>query len=430
VDLSQFELAQRRSKNGRRAPELDQVATLKGSIPAKSFYIIYSAQGSASLLASALACPAVQSDTVYNGIMDSDGASGFQLLKDGAVIDSVGPNDGSAYASNTCFYRRSVTKTGLPGPASATWVPADWATAPICGLLSEDANAGKASLTDASLTSLVVSNGSLKLSATIDNASKLATILKPNGLDVSKLTIAAGSFGTSATIDGAAITNGVTTADFSTGTRKLKILGQDGTSAEYSISAIDRYTTANYDFDGGIKAVLAKIWAYGSTGGSFADGTVVTGIVTAKSIYPASFFIQDKNAGLYFYTSEGISFPVGAKVSIKVSTGSVYYGMPEVTAFDSIEAASSGLSSIYYMTGDYANKDSIGCVYKYEGTIAQGGLSYYKGQFSGSLYFHYPKEIQSALAAGAKGSFYGPVSYTRDNYTMELVTSDQFSIAK
>jgi hypothetical protein len=428
VDLSQFELAQRRSLNGVRDPDLDQVVTLKGSIAANSFCIIYSARANASLLAKMWSSPSKQSDTVYNGIMDSDGASGYELLKDGKVVDSIGPNDGSLYAKETCYYRRSVTGTGLPGPASAAWVKPDWASAPASGLLGDDANAGLASLTDTSLISLLVTAGSLKIPATIDNTAKTATVLMPDGIDASALLVSVGTFGTSTKIDGTTIENGKTSISLASGNKTLSISGQDGGTASYTLAAIPRYTSTNYTFDGGIKTVVDKI----VTGGSYdtaLNDVLITGIVTAKNIYPSSFFIQDKNAGVYFYTSDGISFPVGSKVTIKVTTGKVYYGMPEVTVYDAdIGAAGTGLSSIYYRTGDYSNQASIGQVFQYSGSIAQGGLSYYKGQFTGNRWFHYPIGIESDLSAGNSGVFYGPVSFTRDNYTMELVTRDQYSL--
>jgi hypothetical protein len=428
VDLSQFELAQRRAKAGRPDSSLDQVVRLKGSIPANSFFILYSARMNVALLSVAFACPNKQSDGAYNGIMDSDGASSYQLMKEGVVIDTVGPMDGSAYAGETCFFRRSDTASGIPGPAAPLWDRSAWARAPASGLLGDDVNAGKASLRDSSLVSLLVTSGLLKIPATINATAGTATILLPDGVDAANLLLSVGSFGSSASIDGTTITSAKTGLDLSSGKKTLTIAGQDGTNSNYVISAIPRYTTTNYDFDGGIKAVVDKIVAGGTADTPLGD-VFITGVITAKNIYPASFFIQDMNAGIYFYTSEGISFPVGSKVKILVSTGKVYYGMPEVTVYDSaIDPVSTDLFSLYYKTGDYAAATGIGSVYRYDGSIAQGGLSYYKGQFAGALYFHYPIDIQTALAAGATGTFYGPVSYTRENYTMELVTRDQFSL--
>ena len=384
-----------------------------------------------TLLTTVYGYAARQSDSIFNGIMDGDGASAYQLQKNGQVLDVVGPNDGSLYATNMCLFRRSDTNSGLPRAANPVWAAADWVNAPVSGILGDDTNAGLASRTDPTLLSLTVSAGTIKAMATIDAGAKTATVLLPDGVDKSALVLAVGTFGTALAIDGQAIVNNQTVVDFSAGSRTLTITGQDGMELEYTVDAIPRYTNVNYDFDGGIQAMVDKIWLGGSnesTLSSVGDGTV-TGIVTAKGIYPNAFFIQDRNAGLYFYTSEGISFPVGAKIKITVTTGKVYYGMPEVTAFDpEIQSLSSGLSSIYYRTGDYANEAAIGQVFRYTGSIAQGGLMYYKGQFSGALYFHYPTEIQSYLGAGASGTFYGPVSYTRENYTMELVTREQFSL--
>jgi len=428
VDLSQFELVHKRSKNGKPSPALDQTVTLKGSIAAKSYYVIHSAKMNVSLLARAGSLPSRQSDASFNGIMDSDGASGYQLMKDGVVVDAIGPNDGSLFATETCYFRRSDTSTGLPGAAAATWDKGAWALAPLCGLLNEDANAGLPSPTDASLVSLIIQSGSLKIPATINNAAKTATVLMPDGADASSLAIAVGSFGTAVSVDSIAIENGKTKLDFTSGKKTLAITGQDGTTAEFTVAVKPRYTAENYDFDGGIKAVVDKIWKGGANDTSLGD-VYITGVVTAKNVFPAAFAIQDKNAGVYFYTSEGITFPVGSKVKIKVNTGKVYFGLPEITVYDlEIAAAGNELYSLYYRTGDYATKESLGSVFRYDGAIAQGGLAYYKGQFAGSLYFHYPTEIQSSLSAGTTGVFYGPVTYTRDNYTMELVTPDQFSI--
>ncbi len=426
VDLSQFRLAQRRSRNGVRDSSLDQVVSLKGSIGPKAFYLIYAARINASLLANANAFGAKISDSSYNGIMDSNGASGYQLIRDGAVVDSIGPNDGSFYAKDACYCRRSLA-AGQPGPATPSWDRGAWVALPVGGLLGDDVNAGKASPIGSALLSLVASNGSLHMAATVDETGKTATILLPEGVDRAALDLNVGSFGVSVTIGGIPVGNGSIHADLSVA-RQLAITGQDGSKSTYTVSAIARYTTTNYDFDGGIAAVLAKIWAGGSVDTAL-NGTAITGVVTATGIYPASFSIQDKNAGIYFYTSEGISFPVGSKVRIKVNTGKAYYGLPEITDYDSIESAGSGLNSLYYKTGDYANKDAICCVYRYDGTIAVGGLSYYKGKFDGALYFHYPSgTIEDLLATGSRGTFYGPVTYTRDNYTMEIVTADQFSI--
>jgi len=432
VDLAQYELVQKRSRNGVPDASLDQRVRLKGSIAAKSFYLIYSARINTSLLANAAAFGARQSDAVYNGVLDSDGASAYRLLKDGAEIDAVGPNDGSLYAKETCFYRRSVTSTGLPGPAASVWDSSSWASAPASGLLGDDANAGIATPTSAAIISLLVSDGTLSIPATVDNAARIGTILLPDGVDSAALAVSVGTFGLYSAIDGQTIRNGVTKVDFSSGTKTLRITGQDGSATDYTISAIPRYTTVNYDFDGGILAVVNAIKAGGSNDTNL-GGAAITGVVTAKSIYPKAFVIQDRNAGIYFYTSEDIAFPVGSKVRITVNTGKVYFGLPEVTAYDSaIEAAGSSLYSIYYKTGDYSDPDvdpnALGSVYRYQGNIAQGGLSYYKGQFADKLYFHYPTEIQSLLSAGTSGTFYGPISFTRDNYTMELVTRDQFSL--
>lgn len=428
VDLSQFELVQKRAKFGVVDPKLDQMATLKGTIPSKSYFIIYSAKMNTSLLANVNAWASKQSDAIFNGIMDSDGASSYQLQKNGEIIDIVGPNDGSFFAKNTCYLRRTDLGTGIPLAASSVWDASSWAVIPISGVMGNDANAGKASATDSALISLLFISGNMTIPATVDPVTKYAVALLPDGIPTNELTVAAGTFGTKITVDGNNLVNNQTVLDL-TSQKTLIVTGQDGSTTSYFVSVAPRYTNINYLFDGGIKAVMDKLWLK-PTGEDVALGDVeVTGILTAKGIYPAAFVIQDSTAGLYFYTSEGISFPLGSKVKIKVSTGKVYNGLPEVTVYDStIEAVDSNLYSLYYKTGDFANKDAVGLLYKYTGSIAQNGLASYKGQFTGAYYFHYlDKTIQSLMGVGTSGTFYGPITYVASNYTMELSSAEQIN---
>lgn len=197
------------------------------------------------------------------------------------------------------------------------------------------------------------------------------------------------------------------------------------------------FTTTNYSFDGGCLAVFNNI-ENNSTGGDsgYGDAVVlsgnVTGVITAKNLGGnASFMIQDNSAGLYFYSSStGVDYEVGQIVTIAVSQGREYYGLPEVTSYGTITLNDTNTYPLYYQTGDFAQESEVGKVYRYVGSVADGSEdTYFKGQFSGSWYYHAGNSgVEDLIDTGDTGTFTGPVTYTRENFTMELPNEYYFSI--
>ncbi|MBQ9495541.1 MAG: hypothetical protein IJR50_07895 [Treponema sp.] len=207
-------------------------------------------------------------------------------------------------------------------------------------------------------------------------------------------------------------------------------------------SLIPVYMNVNYDFDGGMQHVLDEIRA-GHNGSQSGNTTSinkqVAGILTCKEVFGGSsakrcFFLQDKNAGLYFYISDSSSTQlpdealVGNKIRVTVTTGKIYYDMPEVTGISAIEIIEDGATvPVYYETGAYNQPDCLGRMYGYSGAVEGSPDNKYVGTFSASneLYFHCSSALKSKLAGGTRGTFYGPVTYSYSKYRMEIADENQ-----
>jgi len=113
-------------------------------------------------------------------------------------------------------------------------------------------------------------------------------------------------------------------------------------------------TTAEpYDFSGNIASLRAAIDPTGSASSvaTFTLGSpvVVTGVVHAVNS-AGKFWIQDKDAGIYFYTSAGDLPSVGEKVSMTVTGGCVYNYLVEATSYTGYSVLSSG-NAVYRRSG-------------------------------------------------------------------------------
>ena len=213
---------------------------------------------------------------------------------------------------------------------------------------------------------------------------------------------------------------------------RIRVTSSDGTvSQTYTVAVrfdwVWSYTQVNYDFDGGIGQYLQKIPYSSQNGASYSTVTILTGIVTAANIahsatYTKCFFIQDKNAGIYVYTSSAPSeIRTGNKVAIRATSAKCYYGMKEITSW-SWQSTLSRYHSIYYRTGYYAQPECIGQVFAFSGSIWSSMDKFYVGKFDDDLYFHSVKNTdwETMLGDGQGGDFFGPISFSYDLYRMEI----------
>lgn len=440
VDLAGVELNRHSWNKGVRGKSHDQSVPLAGMLPAGASVVVYSARTKFAFTGQTL------SDADLNSIISFSGQDGLTLTSGGTVLDALGPGDGIGTGWTWGEAKLMQRKSGVTGYTG--WKESEWISTAATNCSDDAANAGAVTSTvspDAKdityfalegLASIVY--GVIDTSArTVDLSVKesLGTVFKPtvstNGKDVR--------------LEGSKkIISGSTEIDFSgaseTNPLKLYVFDAEGSSAVYDVVftpiAETVYTRANYDFDGGIADLLARIETAGSAGVTCNE--TVTGVLTCRDVYgyktaQKCFFLQDKNAGLYFYVPDNAesALPaaavVGNKITVHVNAAKTYYDMPEVTEISGCRIADSGIRSIYYETGRYSEPGCLGRVFEYTGTVASGMDSNMVGIFSASeeLYFHGTSSLKAKTAAGTYGRFFGPAAYSYSKYRIEITDENQ-----
>lgn len=197
----------------------------------------------------------------------------------------------------------------------------------------------------------------------------------------------------------------------------------------------------NVTFDGGIDAYLTLL-SNQSTGGMSGNGATVTtvtsltGVVTAVGVYMhssgnASFYIQDKDRGICVFTSTPPSdIKPGYKVSIEVTSGKLYYGMPEAIAFANYQKISEA-NTIYLRTGNYNTFTARGTAYYYNGTVESEMDNFSVGAFDSgaNLHYHsdkYDSDVAGLLKEGQTVKCWGPVNYSYNLSRLELPSIAHF----
>lgn len=437
VELGGCELNRHCWQDGIRYPAQDQSVQLSGTLAAGESIVIYSARTTFSFSGKCL------SDAYLNSVVSFSGEDGLTLTSGGVVLDALGPGDGIGTGWNWGAAKRMQRKNTVT--AYSGWKESEWITSLASNTAADAANAGfrtpALSATAKDITYFAFENLDDVVYGTIDTAARTVTVnVKEQYGTVMEPTVSTNGSDIRLA-DMSRIISGKTSIDFSSATEsnplKLYVYDNNGTPCIYGVifNVIKEtvYTRTNYDFDGGIQSVLEAIKS-----GATSFNTDVTGILTCKNVYgyktaQACFFLQDKNAGLYFYISDTADTPlpvnaiVGNKITVHVTAGQVYYDMPEVTKISAGNVADSSVHDIYYETDRYSEAACLGRIYEYAGTIEKGMDSYAVGTFSETegLYFHANFDFQEKLAKGSYGRFYGPVLYSYSQYRMEITDENQ-----
>lgn len=214
----------------------------------------------------------------------------------------------------------------------------------------------------------------------------------------------------------------------STGSSNSTASSTSSTAASYTYGTINlaKYTTTNYDFDGGVAAARTAINA------ATVDltGTTLTGIVTYQETGNAGkrFFIQDKNAGVYFYLGTAVTTvpSIGDKISIAVTQGKTYSSQKEITAVSGDVTVISSNNPVYYKTSTYSAADA-GSVFRVNGSIASTTTKVFSTGADQAYYFR-SFTAGAAWADGAAGVFIGPVDVYNTTIQMYVTSTDQFGI--
>lgn len=443
VDLAQYRLVKYAREGGVRTPSRDQAVTLRGTLAPGASIVLYANRtsttfsGARSLVAPDLAV----SDLGLNAIIDFDGDDGYQLVRDGVVLDVLGPNGGTGADYDWGREKRMLRKNDrLP---SAVWDEKDWVAYAILNTAADDDNCGLVTptftATDTTLTYFALEGLEPRVYGTIDAAAGTVTLSVEEHTDLSAVKPFFSTQGAGVSYLGQLIYSGVSTLDLQAG-GTITVWAADGSTRRNYTVLVSRYhvlqfTTVNHDFTGNIDAAWDFLMALGDDSGnysgSFAPGTTITGIVTATNVYMAgtfdrSFFVQDGDRGILVCADKDSGptnpYPMGAKVTLTATSGSKYYGMPEITAFSGLARVGDQVYDIYYRDGNYDNEDARGSVYRWEGIIAEGMDSFSVGTFEGALKFHSDRyaSYASLLAEGKRGEFFGPVTYSYSDYRMEI----------
>ncbi|MBN1243253.1 MAG: lamin tail domain-containing protein [Spirochaetales bacterium] len=442
VDLAQYRLVKYAREDGIRTPERDQSIQLRGTIAANDSIVIY-ADRTASTFSGAKAAGVGYSDLAYNSVIDFDGDDGFQLVRDGVTLDVLGPNGGTGADYDWGREKRMLRKSDrLP---SKNWDEKDWVAYAILNTAADDDNCGLVTPpfapTDTTLTYFALEALEPRVYGTIDTAAGTVTLSVEEHTDLSAVNPFFSTQGAGISFLGQLIYSGVSTINLDDGAT-ITVWAADGSTWRNYTVLVSRYhelqfTTVNHDFTGNVDAAWDFLMALGDDSGnftgSFAPDTTITGIVTAKDVYISSgfnksFFVQDGDRGILVCTGTSIPYPMGAKVSFTATSGSKYYGMPEITAFTGLTRSDEQVYDIYYREGNYDNEEARGSVYRWEGIIAEGMDSFSQGTFEGALKFHSDRYASYAplLAEGKRGEFFGPVSYSYSAYRIEI--SDEIQI--
>ncbi|HPE36323.1 MAG TPA: lamin tail domain-containing protein [Spirochaetales bacterium] len=444
VDLAQYRLVKSVWENGARVPARDQDVALRGQLAAGASLVLYADRTSTtfSQARSAVSPDLAMSDIGFNAIIDFDGDDGYQLTRNGVVLDALGPNGGAGAAYVWGAEKRMLRKNGtFP---SATWDEMDWVAYAISNTASDDDNCALVTPTftdtDTTLTYFALEDMDPRVYGIIDNVNHTVTLSVVENTDLSAVKPFFSTQGNFISLNGEIIYSGVSTVNLSLPVT-LTVWAYNGSFQDYAVSVsyyhVLQFTTVNHDFVGNVDAAWDTLMALGDDDGnyttSFPAGTEITGIVTAKDVYVSSgynksFFVQDADRGILVCTGTSIPYPMGAKVTFTATSGSKYYGMPEVTAFTGLSRVGGDIFDIYYREGNYDNADARGSVYRWEGVIAESMDNFSQGTFEGSLKFHSDRyaEYANLLTEGKRGEFFGPVSYSYSAYRMEI--SDEIQI--
>lgn len=439
IDLSQYSLVFRDREKGIRDESRDMSVSLenlpssKWDLAAGASLVIYSDRLNTTSypLSTVTGASSAISDSSLNGIVTCDGDDGFQLVRDGTVLDCIGPNGGTGASFYWGKEKRMLRKnTSKP---SAVWDEKNWVSYALDGsTTSNDSdNLGKTTpvfaANDTKLTYFAFEELSPRAYGIIDNTNHTVTLNVEETLDLSAVKISVSTEGDFVYYNGRRVESGVTVADMRSSPVTITVYAADTISSQTYSIIIERYhslayTTVNYNFSGNIASLLTALGS-GSTGA----GTEISGIITAEEIYMTSTFqhcftIQDKDRGIVVLSNSslGDQFPLGSYVRLTVSEGSIYYDLPEVKTYSALSRIDKQIHDIYYKTAAYDDPSAVGSVYRWEGTVNEATDSHLVGNFEGNLYFHVASGLKSRLAAGKKGIFYGPVTYSYNVYRMEI----------
>ncbi len=427
LDLSQFSL-ELCNPESTEEHDYDFITELIGVIPAKSTFVIYNKDIDVAVMNS-VNTPNSTSDINHNFITSLNGNESVLLLHNGVVIDVFDPSGNKPYINNYSRMKKFVrmAEKGV----STSWNDSDWILYPVEDDSSDDNTAGghetDVDTTANDLTYFAFEEDLIQpFVGVIDNSTNAIKITLPGNVDPSTLKAVFGTDGQIVLVNGNEQVTGVTENDF-TSPVVYKIWAVNGSVSTYTVTINTvSYTRENYTFDGNIQDVINEIGQSGDDV-SLTTGSI-TGVVTAKDIGGSSFMLQDKNAGIYIYTSTGLdsSIEVGTKISIDVSTGKCHSDLVEITAYSNVKVLDTDLS-IYYEIGNYAESDPKGKVYLYEGVIKEAMDKYDVGKFTNTMCFHGLKSLGSSLTVGTKAKFYGPVTHSYGNYRLEISSLYQIS---
>lgn len=437
VDLSQYRLLKISRDDGVRTPERDQDVRLAGTLAPGASLVLYADRLNTKRfgIPASISSPDLAfSDISFNGIVDFDGDDGFQLVRDGIVLDALGPNGGTGAEYNWGRQKRLLRKNGkLP---SAEWDPLGWIAYGLANSVADAVNSG-------ALTPVLPSDRKVLTFfafealdepsyGIVDEAAHTVSIALPPGIDRSSIIVSIGVEGLGAWSQGQTIVSGETALDFSSPVTLLVYPSVGAVYQAYTVNIVEArapdFTTAPIPFDGGIGALLTKI-TYPKT--SFAT-TTVEGVVTARNVYyklasdsNKCFFIQDSTGGILVWTDVGIDAPIGARVRVEAVEGFKNYSMPLISVHGAITRVDAQTYDIHYDTGDYANNASLAKVYRWSGAIASGMADHEEGTFAGTLMFQGVTALGEFLETGDTGSFYGPVLLSYSKYKMCLSDPEQ-----
>ena len=439
IDLSQYRLVKRARVDGARAPELDVTVPLRGTLAAGASLVLYANRlGSAFAAVKALAGPDIAaSDLAYNGIVDFDGDDGYQLVRDGIVLDILGPNGGTGADYHWGREKRMLKKAGY-GP-TADWDDKDWVAYVLANGAADAVNAGAPTATFANtntnLTYFALEDLDPRAYGVIDTALGTVTLNVQEGTDVSALRPHFSTEGKGVLYLGTRIYSGESTMDLRT-PKVITVVSPDQLSTKaYTVTVtffhVLQFVTTNYDFSGNVQAAYDAIMAFGPDNATFYNGTLggmtLTGVITAKDIYMSSsykksFFIQDNGRGILVLSDTSVAHPMGAKVSFTATDATKYFGLPEIKTIAGLTRVDALVHDIYYKTGPYDSSDAVGDVYMWEGIISQGMDNFSVGNFAGSLWFHSDRYASFAgmLAEGKRGRFFGPVGFSYELFRLEI----------
>lgn len=445
VDLSQYELVKRARDEGIRAPDRDTAVRLRGTLAPGASLVIYSSRlnGTAFSAVKALGAPdRSESDLAYNGIVDFDGDDGYQLTRDGVVLDILGPNGGTGGDFYWGREKRMLKKSGyLP---TTTWDDKDWVAYVVANASGDGANAGAPTAAFANgntnLTYFALEELNPRAYGVIDTVAGTVTFSVQEGTDVSAVKPHFSTEGKGVLYQGARIYSGNSAMDLRSPKNITVISPNESASKVYTVTVtyfhILQFVTTNYDFGGNIQAAHDAIMAFGEgdTAGfnGSLGGMTLTGVITAKDIYISgtykkSYVVQDNERGILILSDVSVPHPMGAKVSFTATDASKYFGLPEIKTIAGLTRVDTAVHDIYYKTGPYDSVSAIGNVYMWEGIIAASMDGFSVGTFAGSLYFHSDKYASFAglLAEGKRGRFFGPVTYSYSLYRVELSSDIQ-----